>query len=155
MKQIVVDLPTMSRDIKSDFLEALRYHLYSAGYGSESKLARAIGRSPQYIGQLRKGEKLGAEQTRNDIAAFFEFTYEGFLEFGRKLNEMKNPSAETSSPGIREISMDVMKSVGAIEHRLAKIEEELKRLDYVEEDIKAIKKEMAPDTKQTGTDGAS
>lgn len=162
MKSLVVKFPGMKTDIKTDFQWALRYHFVANGE-NDSKVARSVGCSPQHIRKIRIGEGKGSETIRRAIAEHFGFTYESFLEFGRKVRRVEKPELEPPTPdplpptGLNEL----YRTIGAIEQRIQDLKTDIdnryKALEerLAEQEMRTQKKEMAPDTKKTGTDGAS
>lgn len=66
------------------FEAALRQILEKQGWGAKSALAKRVGISPQYMGQLVKGDRKGDEELRHLIARELGFSYSDFLEVGRR-----------------------------------------------------------------------
>ncbi len=84
---------------KKPFAAALRQITAERGRGINSQCAAAIQVSPGYFSELRNGGKEGSEAVRRAIAAYFEMSYEEFLDYGRSLiGEPKLPARPALSP---------------------------------------------------------
>jgi len=54
---------------------------------SQGKIALSIGVTQSYISGMVKGHRNGSEQTRRDIASFFNIEYDEFLKMGQRIVE--------------------------------------------------------------------
>jgi transcriptional regulator with XRE-family HTH domain len=77
----------MARKTKDPFKVFLHHLLQKKGRGGQSKLARKVGISQQYVNLLAdiKGDRTGSEKVRRQIAAAFGYKYETFLDKGQTI----------------------------------------------------------------------
>jgi len=162
MKLIVVKTNTMKTEFENDFLFAMRYKMASEGVSGD-KLGNYVGCTGAHILKMKAGRSPGSEAIRRKISEFFGMSYESFIEFGRKVRRVEKPELEPPTPdplptaGLNEL----YRTIGAIEQRIQDLKTDMdnryKALEkkLAEQEMRTQKKEMAPDTKQTGTDGAS
>ena len=71
--------------IKKKFQEALICLVEKEGWGTKARIARKIKVKNSYITELVKGDRIGSEDKRREIASFFGYSYEAFLEIGDRL----------------------------------------------------------------------
>lgn len=74
-------------DFMKQFRAALSMWVKREGYGSQNRLAAAVGVSPQYLSEILNEKKDGTEEKRRAIAEASGHTYEEFLNIGREILE--------------------------------------------------------------------
>lgn len=67
------------------FRAALEFCLKQKGRGTMTRLAEHVGRDKALIYQIKKGIRPGSEALKQQIALFFGYTYEEFLQLGAQL----------------------------------------------------------------------
>jgi hypothetical protein len=75
----------MDKELQKPFAIALSYCLKMEGYGAQSKLGRKVQKSQSFISEIANGLRDGSENTRREIAKYFGYNYDYFLELGAAL----------------------------------------------------------------------
>ena len=82
---------------QEQFLAALDFLLKKEGFGSQTKLANAVGMKPNFVNNILKKRSPGPQDKKEKMANYFGMKYEEMLAFGRKLIEEENKNY-----GVRE-----------------------------------------------------
>ncbi|MEM4958330.1 MAG: hypothetical protein QXX12_00470 [Nanopusillaceae archaeon] len=85
------------------FREALKFCLAQKGRGALTKLAEALNRSPAQIYHIKEGIRPGDEKLKQQIALWFGYTYEEFLQLGAKLLASKDQEKTEPFEGFHEV----------------------------------------------------
>jgi transcriptional regulator with XRE-family HTH domain len=84
--------------IEELFRLALEHVLKHKRHGAKAAIARDTGVTQQYIGAIVKGRRYGNETLRRAIANSLGYTYDDFLDLGRKIASKEVASYEPQLP---------------------------------------------------------
>jgi len=84
------------------FRAALQFCLKQKGRGAMTRLAEYVGRDKTLIYQIKTGKRPGSEALKQQIALFFGYTYEEFLQLGAQLLA-KEREIKEHFPGFLEV----------------------------------------------------
>jgi transcriptional regulator with XRE-family HTH domain len=82
------------------FSKALIHFIETGKNVTQTKISKTTGIKQGMISGMKTGKRKGTEDSRRSIAAFFNKTYEEFLEIGQKLIDSENKAiiSSTDSP---------------------------------------------------------
>ncbi|MDR1397677.1 MAG: helix-turn-helix domain-containing protein [Desulfarculales bacterium] len=119
----------MENELMKAFRLALQYFV-SKKWGAQTRLAETIGISQALINSMTLGKRKGSEELRREIAAYFGYGYEAFLDIGREI--IKSDTKKPSVPDIKNKDGILPENIEEILKKLlviCKYEEE--KIEYI------------------------
>lgn len=100
------------------FSKALIHFIETGKNVTQTKISKTTGIKQGMISGMKAGKRKGTEDGRRAIAAFFNKTYEEFLEIGQKLIDSENKAilSSTDSPSTLQTTVS-KKSVNSSEYQ--------------------------------------
>ena len=98
----MVKIPVNKYTPEEKFRAALNYLLSKEKRGALTRLAEAVGRTPAQISHIKEGIRPGDEKLKQQIANYFNMTYEEFLILGANILEAEEKTKEAKKELLRE-----------------------------------------------------